>query len=512
MLSAESQRPIHELIAGEMLSRRRIDASEANTILMHALAGKSVPSLFALGQSVLTAQAKAIELLKEHFFMLPLLRTDQPIFPENRSVSVLLRLAQFKLQAADENADVTACVDALFKEVDEEDIPELKRTTEVLALFSVVITFGIASRIPNWVDLLRRFRTQVEAGPLFQKLKADTERTSPSRTFYGTMFSIGMANMCSVRRLEEIMGALDRLEEAERDIWLEHFDRMPADYSLLVNPAWVEEEKRGELNPAEAAERYERMARQAERWGKRNLAIQCFTAQAVMFDEYLNEEIRAHAAIDEAIAALGEDVAFSRARAKIYWRHDKHTEAVTILHAIADHVGRDSPIDRAFAMREAAISAAKTEDWKQAEAWFGEAQKAAATVQTKEMQAMAIGLEADRAVAAFKIGQGPIHIRGQKARRARTMRVQEFDDDGRFRHRAIARLVAQHRHLGHGPDRAEGGARSLVAQINDNPLESNAVLVQGDERLVAEGRKGMEIELQSHANGLALLPSNVPLR
>jgi hypothetical protein len=92
------------------------------------------------------------------------------------------------------------------------------------------------------------------------------------------------------------------------------------------------------------------------------------------------------------------------------------------------------------------------------------------------------------------------------------MRVQEFDDDGRFRHRAIARLVAQHRHLGHGPDRAKGRARSLVAQINDNPLESNAVLVQGDERLVAEGRKRMEIKLQSHANGLALVPSNVPLR
>lgn len=107
---------------------------------------------------------------------------------------------------------------------------------------------------------------------------------------------------------------------------------------------------------------------------------------------------------------------------------------------------------------------------------------------------------------------GPIHIRGQKARRSRIMRVQEFDDDGRFRHRAIARLVVEHRHLGHGPDRAEGRARSLVAQIDDDRLERDAVLVQGDERLVAEGRKGMEIELQSHANGLALVPSNVPLR
>jgi hypothetical protein len=46
-------------------------------------------------------------------------------------------------------------------------------------------------------------------------------------------------------------------------------------------------------------------------------------------------------------------------------------------------------------MREAAISAAKTNDWAQAEAWFGEAEKAAVTAETNDMQTMAIGLEAD---------------------------------------------------------------------------------------------------------------------
>ena len=54
---------------------------------------------------------------------------------------------------------------------------------------------------------------------------------------------------------------------------------------------------------------------------------------------------------------------------------------------------------------------------------------------------------------------------------------------------------AQHRHLGHGPDRAEGRARRLVAKIDDDRLERDAVLVQGDERLVAEGRKRMEIQI-----------------
>ena len=55
-------------------------------------------------------------------------------------------------------------------------------------------------------------------------------------------------------------------------------------------------------------------------------------------------------------------------------------------------------------MREAAISAANTDDWRQAETWFVEAQEAAAKVDTTDMQAMAIGLVADAAAAAIKIG------------------------------------------------------------------------------------------------------------
>jgi hypothetical protein len=129
-------------------------------------------------------------------------------------------------------------------------------------------------------------------------------------------------------------------------------------------------------------------------------------ARAVMDVPYFTQPEAAQ------IVRLGEDVALSRARAKIFWHHDKHVEAVTILRAIADQVGRDSPIDRAFAMREAAISAAKTDDWAQAESWFREAQRAAATVETDNMHAMAIGLEADRAVAAFKIGQIDQALRG----------------------------------------------------------------------------------------------------
>jgi hypothetical protein len=407
MLTAEARQVINAAIAVQMLAKRRIDAMDANGILIHGLLGKEVHSLFVLAHSVLTAESKAAELLTEHFFMLPMLRMDQSIFPENRAVSVMLRLAQLKLIASkEERKDTAACVDALLREVSEEPDATLRSVFGSIALASILNIIGIASSVTNWIELLQRFRALVESNPILQEFKRGTEKASEGlgQTFYGMIFSIGISHLQSVERLEDILADLDHLSGAERSLWLEAFECNPSDYSLLVNPAWTVEARRNELDPADAAERYERMALLAQRWKFRALAIQCYVARAVMFDEYMNDEAGALAALDEAVATVGEDAVIARARARVFWRHDKHQQAVKILRAIADVVGRDSPVERAFAMREAAISAAKTKDWVQAEAWFGEAEKAAAKAGTSDMQAMSVGLEADRAVALLEIG------------------------------------------------------------------------------------------------------------
>jgi tetratricopeptide (TPR) repeat protein len=407
MLTDEAQQAIHAAIAMQMLAKRSIDATDASGILTHALLGKDVHSLFRLAYSVLTAESKATELLREHFFMLPILRTDQPIFAGNRAVSVMLRLAQLKLLASKEDAKETReCVEALLREAGEEPDPIRRGLFESISLASILNIVGIASSVPNWVELLQRFRANIEASPVLQGMKRATEKAAQGlgRTFYGMVFSIGIGHLQSVKRLEEILVNLDHLSGAERSVWLEAFESHPANYSILVNPAWAAEARRNELNAADAAERYRRMALLAQKWGFRSLASECYVARAVMFDEYINDETGALAALAEAVAALSEDVVIARARARIFWRHDKHQEALKILRSIADVVGRDSPVDRAFAMREAAISAAKTNDWAQAEAWFGEAERAAAASGTNDMQAMAVGLEADQAVALLQTG------------------------------------------------------------------------------------------------------------
>jgi hypothetical protein len=400
MLAAATQQAVHASIAVQMLAKRRVNAADAGSILIHGLLGKDSSSLFRLAHAVLTAEEKATELLREHFFMLPLLRTDQPIFETNRFVSVMLRQAQFKLVAGEKNANETAaCVEALFREISEEPVAKVRDMFEDIALASVVNTVGIASWVPNWINLLQQFRTKVESSPVLQSFRRATQNEEPGETFYGIVFSIGTAQLKSVKRLEEIFVDLDHLSSADRSGWLEDFESFSPDYFLLVNPPWVEEQRRDELNATEAAERYKRMALLAQKWRLQGLAAQCYVARAVMFDEYLNDENGAQAALDEAETALGEDVVISRARARVFWRHNKYHDAVKILRGIADVVGRNSPIERAFAMREAAISAAKTDDWAQAGKWFGEAEKAAAASDTSGMQIMAVGLEADRAVA-----------------------------------------------------------------------------------------------------------------
>ena len=147
------------------------------------------------------------------------------------------------------------------------------------------------------------------------------------------------------------------------------------------------------------------MASIAHRWGIEKLAAECFLPHEPLCWTSM-------ARIPPPLCArwmmlkqyLGEHVILSRARAKVLWRHDDHAGAVAIMRLIADRISPDSPIARCFALREAAISAAKTGDWAQAERWFDEAKGAGEQAKSNDMPPMAIGLGVDAAVAAFQNG------------------------------------------------------------------------------------------------------------
>ena len=175
---------------------------------------------------------------------------------------------------------------------------------------------------------------------------------------------------------------------------------------------WATEQRRNDFDANDAAARYGRMAEKTKDWGIESLTVQCWIARAVMFDEYMDDADAAPKVLDEAICLFGERATLLRAKAKIYWRHDEHPKALSILRSIADEIGERNTVERAFALREAAISAAKCNDWKLAREWFTEAQRASASAQTDDMHVMALGLIADAAVAALMDGDARSALRG----------------------------------------------------------------------------------------------------
>jgi hypothetical protein len=318
----------------------------------------------------------------------------------------MLRLAQFKIAAVkDDGSAMEACATALLSEIAAESDEEVRKALESMSLGIVLNTIGIAAHLPNWFALLRRFKVLAETNPVLEEVTENFHRKhSEDGNLFGNLFSVGSASLPTVERLQEIIDALDGVSKEERAFWLSSFERPDHDVAILVNGPWSKEQSSDAFDPKDAAERFKHMAERAHKWGMRDLAIQCIVARVVMLDEYMNDLAGAHAVLDEGGSLLGSDVILERARAKLYWRHKENARAVEIFRRIGDRIGLTSAVDRAFVMREAAISAANIGDWKQAEVWFGEAQKAAAKLDMDGMQAMAVGLIADGAVAAYQAG------------------------------------------------------------------------------------------------------------
>ena len=433
----QEQKQIHKAVATQTLNKGAIDAIDANIIIRHGIAGESTESLFAIAVGVLRddLEPHILEMLAEHLLVLRLFRTNVPIYPPSLPVSVILRVAQFRLAiAAGETERVPKVTATLFKEI--EDIPEgeSRDAAEARAMLTVLGTKGVANYLDDWLSLLVRLKNKIEANEFLKSLTANSN-------FLGLFFSIGSANLVSVARLEHVINKLDELGANDRGLLLEPIYTAYADYAVFLNSPWVTRQHEG-FDARDAAVRYQRLAEKTRGWGNRLLTLQCSIAQATMLDEYQNEKGAALEVLEEARRAAGDDLILSRAKAKVYWRHGDYTKALEIHHCIADQVGGDNPVERAYALREAAISSAKCGEWPQAERWFLEAQHAAGRAPGDYLRVMAIGLGADSAVAAVKAG---LSCRGLERLARALAALKDVDPDstlsGAYCHHAVRRTV-----------------------------------------------------------------------
>ena len=178
MLSVGERRSIHKTIAMKMLSNRTIDVSDIDAILVQALAGRSTICLSKVAYMALVADFREVEQLSEHILFFRFATTDTPIYPGDPSVSVMLRLAQFKLAAATGSGDnVSRVVAALVEEIDAIQDEEAKWILESAALPTVLSTMGIANHLDDWVVRLLRLHTMVEKDKFLQERVSNMEES-----------------------------------------------------------------------------------------------------------------------------------------------------------------------------------------------------------------------------------------------------------------------------------------------------------------------------------------------
>ena len=409
MLTLDEQQRTHKIIAAQMFDREVVNPSDFNTIMIHALVGKSPDVLLRLAISILSAGSSVCEVLAEHLFPFRLFQTNTPIYPEDPLTSGMLRLLQFKLaMAAGEGEKASKIASALFTEINNVPDGEHRQAFEVMALTHVLCTLDVANYLDNWIMLLTRFKSMAETSDLLRGVVVSVEGTidGVDSSFYGELFCVGSAHLFTVERLENIINELDNLDAEEREFWLAPRRLSLSDYSVFINSPWAMQPNQEVFDPEDAVSRYQRMAEKTRHWGIRALSLQCSVAQAVVLDEYQDNREGAIATLNEAIATQGNDFILSRALAKVYLRDGEHEMAHNIFLSIADEVSCNDPVERAYALRDAAISAAKCSEWSRAAKWFLDAQDAARQTQSGDMPVMAIGLGADAAVAFLMRGDG----------------------------------------------------------------------------------------------------------
>jgi len=319
----------------------------------------------------------------------------------------MLRLAQFRVSAWANKTDcLPAIADQLITEarlLDHKDIAD-GFLYLVISLILVEQSLRISPR--KWMPLIRELEQLLNGqGALIEYVREHhvIKKGLDGWTVPQFLFSIRATSLRSTNELVELFNELYRLEKARRSLLLSSLNGIPHGKHLMIDAAWLAEMREGTLDGLVAAKKYLQLAAIAEKWEDTDIAIECECARAVMLNEYADDSKGALASLEEAEKKHPNNPRLLRERAKIYFSNGDHKTALATIEKVVDAIPKDDHIERAFALRDAAVSAAKTGHPQKAGDYFTEAYKAAIFA-GDSMRPMAIGLKADCALVKFRSG------------------------------------------------------------------------------------------------------------
>lgn len=403
---------LHRTIAEKTFDSHELDPILVNVAFSHALIARSHMALVMTAQSIIFASEEDLAIISPWIDSLRDQPINQLILPENVLLSYMLRLAQVLLlgpSSSDEK--VAAAGEALFAEIAQEPDPTQRDRFFYISTTKLLFKQALSGRIPHWFERLLELREVIQRNPSIAAVKDSVENSHQDQPgLLDGLFAIQTMGLRNIKELSALFDSMDNLPADIRNEFLS--DKLGQRYGFaFIDITWAREHRRGGLDGVDGERKFLRMAKQAESWGRRELALRCHLARAVMLDEYQERPDDALAALGEAAEKFSDDPLLIRARARVFYRRKEHGAALDLLSQVADTLALEHPVERVFMLREAGISAAELGEWGSACKWYSAAHDAASSSPVSSMRPMAIGLLADLAVAEFNDKGAPATIR-----------------------------------------------------------------------------------------------------
>ncbi|MDB5430516.1 MAG: hypothetical protein JWP35_1632 [Caulobacter sp.] len=435
---------VRRQIAKALVGGKNLDVQDVGEAFVQALASSAEEELTRIGLAVLSTDINQLGDLAMWLIPLRALRTDQPIYPANPTISRILRLAQVLLESeAESSRGFAEAWQALQAELVAEPDEAVRESFEAMAFAKVLLCRKFSQAVDDWLNYLVRFDQLTRTNETFSGLVANYKRGVSGRGSdpVGFLFHYQALSLPSVDALLKCFEDLDRLDGGVRERLLADFDAKKGDAAVVLSHAWVADRDNDRLDGATAAESYRRIAEIAAGWQKGDLATRALIARAVMFDEYVDDRPEAVGTLDEAETRFGAQVAIDRARATIFFRRKEYSAALHLIEALADNLGGEV-VERAYVFRQAGISASELSRWSDARKWFEAARDEAAQAHTTAMEAMAAGLLGDIAIASRRDGDDVDAVQHMaRALEALSTIDPEGSLKGAYVHRALGHAV-----------------------------------------------------------------------
>jgi hypothetical protein len=332
---------------------------------------------------------------------------EQPLFADDREVSAMLRYVQLLVSIAVN--DLGAAIGALDRGLAEtaELAGELKTSTLGLILSNALMERSLPLRPKRWLAMLKMLGDLPEIGAALRnrpKTKNPFSGLNIAPSHEEVLFASRASALTSIAELEELIVELDKLPARTRAGFLTAAASIAHSSTHIVSSAWLAEVARPDFDAKASAASLSRLRVAIKSWDNPDLPVELACAEAVMLDEYAQDQEAALAVLADAQTAHPDDYRINRQRQKVYYRNGQHAEALTEFERFANSLDRTTPVESAFSLREAGRSAAEVGELERARAFFGRAWEALSHSNDHVLPLKA-GLSGDCAILDYKAGK-----------------------------------------------------------------------------------------------------------